>query len=91
MDDDRRLVDIEEGRRRKPERDLQLSQLGGRAYPGQPDDIQDLGENEIAEAEFLAQLGTPSFDAVRLRGRRHAGSLRRRLAPRNRVGSAVVA
>jgi hypothetical protein len=50
---DRGLRNVEEHDRKQPEEKVSLAELGRRANPTRTHDEQNLGENEIAQTEWL--------------------------------------
>jgi hypothetical protein len=49
--------DVEQDHREQPEGHMRGAEFAGNADPRESDDKQDLGEDEIAEAEFFFEFG----------------------------------
>ena len=72
VDDDSGERSVEKQKCEEPENDLRGAQLGRGSHPMRADDVEDLGEDQIREAEFFFEFGAVGADAV---GGRHGWSM----------------
>jgi hypothetical protein len=71
VDDDHRERDVEQDHREQPEGDVRGAEFACDADPGESDDEEDLGEDEVAEAEFFFEFGGVGGE---IRHSRHYGT-----------------